>query len=307
MTFQRMSKWQKVIVVVLIVVIGLLLYVKIFYKDTNEQVTFFDVGQGDAALIRMATGEKILVDCGPNRKILSKLGRVLKFYDREIDYLIATHPDLDHYGGCVDVLRRYKVKKIVTNGISKDYDSYWQEWNKAVRSEGAEIVVMDGNAIWTFGSSTAEFFSPDKTLPLEVAPGDGNNYSIVFKLATPSSTYLFTGDMEIPLELALLNRYCNKSEIQNPKFETNPKLQNSNGQNRRLCPALAADILKVGHHGSDSSTSEDLLRAVAPEKVVVSAGRGNRYGHPSLRIIRRLERMGISVLRTDEKGDIIIE
>src|SRR3989338_8116486 len=122
-----MKRLFAVLAVCLLSAIGFLIYLKFIPADDYFQVIFFDIGQGDAALIRLATGEKILVDCGPDRKILSKLGRGLKFYDREIDYLIATHPDLDHYGGCVDVLRRYKVKKIVTNGISKDYDSYWQE------------------------------------------------------------------------------------------------------------------------------------------------------------------------------------
>src|SRR3989339_1296284 len=111
----------------LIVVLGLLAYVKLFDKKLYSfQIIFFNIGQGDSALIKFADGEKMLVDCGPDKTVLSKLGKFLSFYDRTIDYLVVSHFDLDHYGGCVDVLHRYDVKNIITNGDEKEYDSYWR-------------------------------------------------------------------------------------------------------------------------------------------------------------------------------------
>jgi len=267
---------------------ALFLYIYIDSRRPKKfHVTFLNIGQGDSALIQFANGKKMLVDCGPNKKILSELGRNLPFYDRTIDYVLATHPDLDHYGGCVDVLRRYQVKEIITNGHEKTSDPYWQEWNKVMREEpGAELVTMSSPTIWTIASDTLQFFSPDPALPLETGTDDSNNYSIVFKLTHDKETFLFTGDMEFALENALLAKYCSEKE--------------------RVCPILESKILKVGHHGSPGSTGEDFLSAVEPRTAVISVGK-NHYGHPSLRVIKKLERAGAKVLRTDELGDILLK
>ncbi len=272
---------------VLIISLSLLCY--FLYKESakhNFQVTFFDIGQGDAALIQFNDGKKMLVDCGPDRKILAKLGKTLPFYDRTIDYVLATHPDLDHYGGCVDVLKNYKVKEIIINGRKKEYNPYWREWDKAVKNEGATIKVMDSPQVWHIASSTLEFLSPDRSLALDVKEDDNNNYSIVFRLTNGNKKFLFTGDMEVPLETALLKKYC-------PVTSTGS------------CAALESDILKVGHHGSDSSSGEEFLRAVNPKQAVISSGKNNKYGHPSLRVLRKTERAGAEILRTDTVGDII--
>ncbi|MBI2444048.1 MAG: MBL fold metallo-hydrolase [Candidatus Magasanikbacteria bacterium] len=282
-------KYRKVIGLLLISLVfiaaGGLFYYR-WSKAWNQTfaVHFFDIGQGDAALIRFGNGAKMLVDCGPDRKILSKLGATLPWLDRTIDYLVATHPDLDHYGGCVDVLRRYQVKRIIVNGRQKSYDPYWREWDNAVKAEGAAVIVMASPTVWQIADNTLEFISPDPTLKLAVKEDDNNNYSIVFRLARHGQSFLFTGDAEVPLEQALIAKYCAAG-----------------------CPALRSDVLKVGHHGSGSSTSAEWLAAVRPRQAVISAGKQNRYGHPSRRVLRRLERSGIVVLRTDTSGDITIK
>ena len=86
------------------------------------RITFLDIGQGDATFIEFPNGEQMLVDCAEDGKILEALGRVMPYYDRDIDYLMITHPDFDHYGGCTDVLNRFEVKNIVYNGFKKEYD-----------------------------------------------------------------------------------------------------------------------------------------------------------------------------------------
>lgn len=281
-----MKKKTIIILLVALVLSGSLFFYK-KYNDSHHhfQVTFFNIGQGDASLIQFNDGEKMLVDCGPDKKILAKLGQALPFYDRTIDYVLATHPDLDHYGGCVDVLKNYKVKEIIINGHKKENDPYWRAWDEAIKNEGAIIKIIDSPEEWEISSSTLQFMSPDNSLPLEVAAADSNNYSIVFKLLSGRTSFLFTGDMEEPLEKALVHKYCSTTST--------------------TCPAIQANVLKVGHHGSDSSSGEKFLNIVQPQTATVSVGK-NKYGHPSLRVLKKLERVGAEILRTDEKGDIII-
>ena len=278
-----MKKILLVISVLAVLIGGLFLYTRLNNSQKRFQVVFFDIGQGDAALIRFADGRKMLVDCGPDKKILAKLGRTLPFYDRTIDYLLATHPDLDHYGGCVDVLKNYQVKEIITNGRKKEYDPYWRVWDEAVKNEGANIKIINNPEEWVIASSTLRFLSPDSSLSVDVGADDSNNYSIVFRLVNDWASFLFTGDMEQPLENALVQKYCSSSST--------------------ICPALQANILKVGHHGSDSSSGEDFLNMVNPDRAIISVGK-NRYGHPSLRVLKKLERAGAEILITGETGDI---
>lgn len=258
----------------------------LYYESAkhNFRITFLNVGQGDAALIQFTNGEKMLVDCGPNKIILSALGRNMAFYDRTIDYILTTHPDLDHYGGCIDVVKNYRVKNIITNGKEKQSDPYWQEWNKAMLESGANISIVDKSGSLSIAGDMMQFFSPDPTLSLQPKEVDNNNFSVVFRLIHDGEKFLFTGDMEVPLEKMLVEKYCSSTSA---------------------C-ALSSDILKVGHHGSDGSSSELFLSYVKPKTAIISVGK-NKYGHPTLRAMRHLERTGAKILRTDLAGDIVIK
>lgn len=285
---------MKKLFIVLSIIVGLSLG-GFFYYTVSERhrrefkIWFLDVGQGDSALIQFGDGETMLVDCGPDKRVLGELGRKLPFYARTIDYVIATHPDLDHYGGCVDVLKRYNVRHVVVNGRSKFYDSYWREWDQVMRAEGAEIITMASPTLWTIAGDTLQFLSPDPTLKLDTRADDSNNYSIVFRLTHGDGIFLFTGDMETPLEEALMQKHC-------------PTSTSTVGGS---CPALRSTVLKVGHHGSPGASSEDFLAAVRAKHAVISVG-PNRYGHPSRRVLRHLERAGAEILRTDQLGAILI-
>ena len=301
---------RKIIIIALVLVLaaGLYFYVAWQKDKIGFRVVFFNIGQGDAALIQFNDGQRMLVDCGPDRKVLSKLGKYLPFYRRDLDYLLVTHPDLDHYGGCVDVMKRYKVKRIIFNGREKIYDKYWQEWNKVMRLENAELEIINGYSRKNIAGATLTFLSPDAGLNLVAKDDDSNNYSIVFKLENKGLSYLFTGDMEEPLEKALAHKYCSSiAGVQN--IEPLPQTRtNTVGAQyfvpSDVCPAIQSDILKVGHHGSDSSSGEDFLNLVNPKQAIISVGK-NKYGHPSLRVLKKLERAGAEILRTDEKGDIL--
>lgn len=284
-----MSKDKKILLIPFIFLILLLGCVFYYRYNTHRpqefKITFLDIGQGDATLIQFNNGQKMLLDCGIDKQILSQLGEALPFYDRTIDYLMVSHPDLDHYGGCIGVLKNYKVKQIITNG-QKKYDPLWKIFDQAMQNEGAEIKIISSPQVWTIASSTLEFLSPDKDLVLDVDADDSNNYSIVFRLKNNNKSFLFTADMEMPLEQALLKKYCIVTS-------TEP------------CPALQSDILKVGHHGSGSSSGEDFLQAVGAKKGVISSGKNNKYGHPSRRVLKKLERAGMEILRTDRLGSIV--
>ncbi|EKD43406.1 MAG: Late competence protein [uncultured bacterium] len=282
------GKHKKIIVSVIVLGMLMIAGYYYFYNSTLKfynSVTFFDVGQGDSALIRFANGQKMLVDCGVNRKILSKLGSALPFFDRTIDYLLVTHPDGDHYGGCPAVLERYVVKNIITNGSQKSDDPYWLAWKKYSQIEQAQNTIISNHKIMTIGDSQLEFLAPDEKLVMNIDNSDSNNRSIVFALSNNLGKILFTGDMEAPLENAIIQSYCSKT------IE---------------CPILKSDYLKVGHHGSDSSSGEYFLSLVKPKYAVVSVG-ANKYGHPSRRVLRKLLRTDAIIWRTDQKSDIIVK
>lgn len=279
-----MKKLLIILIIILSVVVVLYCYIKFYNQDQDFRVIFFNVGQGDSALIQFDNQVEMLVDCGISRTITSKLGKYLSFYDRDIEYLLVTHFDLDHYGGCIDVLKRYNVKNIITNGSSKSGQSYWEEWNKAALNEGAKIKEIKNNEILTIGNSKIEFLFPDSFIDLGKTENE-NNKSIVFRLTHATSSFLFMGDLEIEGEVALVDKYC----IDDGR-----------------CSSLESDYLKAGHHGSDSSSSEEFLTAVDPEISIISVGY-NSFGHPSLRVLKKIIRQGSKVWRTDQIGDIIIE
>lgn len=274
----------------LAVLAGVVSYV--WYSEKESvifKVIFLDIGQGDSALIRFPTGEKMLVDCGPDRKVLTELGKVLPLYDRTIDYLLITHFDLDHYGGCIDVLERYHIKHLITNGMQKPHDAYWRVWDEMRVNERAVEQVQSKAHQEVIGGLVFDLLAPDRNL-LDTKDLSSNNTSIVFRLFGPTDeTYLFTGDIEAVVEEALLRKYCH-----------------STTSKKTACPALHAKILKVGHHGSDTSSQEIFLAAVSPDIAVISSGKFNHFGHPSLRTLRHLERIGALILRTDELGAILM-
>ncbi|KKW42476.1 MAG: Metallo-beta-lactamase domain protein [Candidatus Magasanikbacteria bacterium GW2011_GWA2_56_11] len=256
-------------------------------KDPAVAAAFLDVGQGDATFIEFPDKRQMLVDCGRDARVLEALGRVMRFYDRTIDYLVVTHPDSDHYAGCIDVLRRFNIRTIVYNGAPKSYDELWNVFRESLDQEvkaGALYEEITSARTVEIGGATIRYLYPDHPLSADPAiPGTNeradNNGSIVFRLTYGVGNILMTGDMEEPLENYLV---------------------------RLSGESLDSEVLKAGHHGSGSSSSEVLVSAVAPRMAVVSAGKDNPYGHPSPRVVKRLERAGARVLRTDRDHDILL-
>lgn len=248
------------------------------------KIIFLDVGQGDAALINFPNGEKMLVDCAIDARILEALGRVMPYYDRQIDYLVISHPDADHYGGCIDVLTHYNIKNIVYNGVKKEHDKLWQWFWDLVQKEGASYHEISEEEIWDIASTTIHFYYPNHPVQDLIKTDlyknyNGNNLSIVFGLTYNNYQILFTGDAEVDLEKYLISNFNDK---------------------------LKSDILKVGHHGSPGSSNKDFLATVKPAFAIISVGE-NKYSHPSERVLKKLERVGAKILRTDEDRDVVCE
>lgn len=251
----------------------------------SVDVTFLDIGQGDASYIAFPNGQDMLIDCARDGRVLAALGRVMKPFDRTLDYLVVTHPDADHYGGCIDVLKRFDVKHIVYNGLTKPRESYWKYFWDMVEAESAVNTIITKPETFVLAGATFEYLYPDHNIaessrvPGATKDTGDNNTSAVMKLQFGGKSVLFTGDMEEPLEAYLLAHVKEK---------------------------LDSDVLKVGHHGSASSSGEPFLTAVTPEIATISVGKENTYGHPSPRVFHRLERAGSQVFRTDEAGDILV-
>ena len=260
-------------------IVAVLLAVPIFglsYSPPKElEVDFLDVGQGDAILIKSPFGQNILIDGGPDSKVIEELGKSLPFWDKRIDLMVLTHPHDDHVTGLIEVIKRYNVKKILYTGVVHDSPNYLA-WLAAIRERKIPLVIIDRPQKIVLGDDCyMEIIYPRKNF-LAQETDNLNNSSIVARLVYGQTKFLLMGDAEIEVEKELL----------------------ADGAD------LSAQVLKVGHHGSDTSSGEEFLKAVSPQIAAIQVGKDNDFGHPSLRILKRLERAGAEILRTDKNGTI---
>lgn len=241
------------------------------------KVKFLDIGQGDSFLVISPAGNQILIDGGPDRKILNKLGLYMPFYDKTIELIILSHPQADHLAGLVEVLKKYEVEKILT--VNDEYDSaLFREWKNLLNNKNIEFIsAKAGQVVDLGGGAYFLVLYPFKKFNGEIIDKEKiNDLSVVGKLVYGNSSVLFTGDSEIKTELDLLRSNLN----------------------------LKSDILKVAHHGSRTSTHSEFLTKVKPLLAIISDGRNNRYGHPNKKILERLKDFGAEIFRTDILGDI---
>jgi competence protein ComEC len=249
---------------------------QIYVEAKPLEVIFLDVGQGDSILVQYGT-KQILIDGGPSGKTeLAELGKYLPYFDREIEVVIATHPDRDHIGGLVDVAKNFRIGKVFATGAEKD-TAVFKEWKDIVEYNRIEMLeAMRGDEM-NFGDSKMKIVSPGEAV--NAAAGDANNKSVVARLDFGDNSFLFTGDIESPAEREIL----------------------ASGEN------INVDILKIAHHGSKYSSSEEFLDAASPETAIISVSANNSYGHPTEAVLDALKARNINILRTDEVGDIIFE
>ena len=250
-------------------------------NDDRLHVMFFDVGQGDAIFIETPGGRQVVVDGGSDPLLMTRLlGERMRFNDRHIDIVAATHPNSDHIGGLAQVLERYDVGAVLERRIEYESAAY-QAWSRAVNAEmaqGARVIdASAGQVIALDADVRIEVLGPPPIL-LGGTESDADNASLVLRLVYGEISILLTGDIFSEAERALL----------------------ASGA------ALDSDVLKVPHHGSDSSSTRDFLSAVSPAAAVISVGEGNLYGHPHASVVERLrERVADSMLfQTAESGTV---
>lgn len=247
-------------------------------EQTGPFVAFLDVGQGDATYIRTASGQDVLIDGGPSRAILEQLPKVMAAGDTTIEVLMLSHPDADHITGLVEVAQRYSVKQIITTALPAT-KSLHLELEQLIQEKQIEhVLVFAGDVVQFDDSSEMNILYPaisDDLLSLET-----NDASMIgeyhFHDTTSDTSILFTGDASDEVEAVLLQRDLLHD----------------------------VDILKVGHHGSKTSSSDDFLSAITPEVCVIEVAKDNAYGHPTTETLERLKPY-CTVHRTDQEGNVI--
>jgi competence protein ComEC len=258
-----------------VALVGLLLVAWMLGRpDGRMHVAFLDVGQGDAIFVQTPAGRQLLVDGGRySSALLDELGRQMPFWDHSIDIILATHPDDDHIAGLVDVLERYDVSQLLTNGSLAESDPTYE----------ALLATADARGVPLHVAQTGESIILDEGIRLDILHAGSaetsenrNDGSVVARLTFGDLALLLAGDAEASTETALL----------------------------RSGLPLDATILKAGHHGANTSSSEPFLRAVSPQVVVISAGLDNAYGHPHPAMLARALNAGATILRTDESGTL---
>ena len=259
----------------------------------EDKVVFLDVGQGDAILLQDGT-RQVLIDGGPGMTVLTRLGEEMPWFDRRIEVLVLTHPQRDHMEGLLHVLERYEVGMVLLPR-AVNTSQMQAEWLKRIIALDIPYRFAWAGQRLTVGDMRIQILNPLDTDASQAAiKSDVNNASVVTRvdfcgddlLPPPGKSlsgpprgclsFLLTGDAEKRVETMLVNN-------------TAPEI-------------IRADILKVGHHGSNSSTTEQFLWAVSPSAAVISVGADNKFGHPKKEVLERLD--GIPIWRTDKRGTI---
>ncbi len=236
--------------------------------DGNLHIYYLDVGQADSTFILLPNGENMLIDAGTKDNGKDIVNVLDSLGVDNIDYLVGTHPHTDHIGGMQQVIENFDIGKIYMPKASSNTATYKNLLN-AIKKNGYTITTAKaGVNILSEDSLSATIVAPNSS-----AYDDLNNYSAVIKLTYGLTSFLFAGDAE---------------KLSEDEIRTNIK----------------CDVLKVGHHGSSTSTSKNFLKKTEPEYAIISCGADNDYGHPHKEVIQRLYNAGISTYRTDLNGTI---
>ncbi|MDR2580476.1 MAG: DNA internalization-related competence protein ComEC/Rec2 [Fibromonadaceae bacterium] len=258
-------------------------------------VTFLDVGQGDSALLKSPAGRFYLVDAGPQLRSRSMArDRIIPFFRSQgiskLDAIIISHPHLDHYGDAASILKEFPVKEFWTTACAQSVkDSAWQNVLKSAESKGVKIKNLHSglNIKEKLLLSKSEWnltvLYPDSS----VCEEKQNDNSVVLKASGLGKSLLLTGDLERRGEMALVGTYCNTPSS--------------------MPCVIKSDVLKLGHHGSKTSSTREFLECVVPDYAIISAGLRNRYRHPHKDVLDRLDSLEIKYYGTYEKGTIVFQ
>lgn len=248
-------------------------------SDNYLKIAFLDVGQGDAIYIEAPNGKQVLIDGGPDASVLPQLSSVMPMFDNSIDMIVATHSDSDHIGGLPSVIDNYKISNILENGYKGETKIYKKleekiienNIKKEIAQRGMHIILDEKENIYL------DILFPDR----DVSKLKTNDGSIVVRLVYKDQSVMLTGDATY--------------------YTENIILKNENSED------LKSTILKLGHHGSNTSSGESWLSAVSPSYAIISAGLDNKYGHPHPDVISRLDNLHIPYVSTYKEGNIVFK
>lgn len=257
-----------------LIIFDVFVWTNIFLEESNgnPELYFLDVGQGDSELVVLPPGIRILIDGGPDNRVLNQLDSIINSFDRYLDLVVLSHPQLDHFGGLVSVLNRYKIGAFIFSGQEGTVDAFNDLKMALQKNKIPTVALIEGDKI-KYVDSRFDVLSPSKDLLSSAEP---NDWCLVLKMTADKIKALFTGDIDNKIEDSLIQKY---------------------GEN------LDVDVLKVSHHGSKYSSSESFLTETSPKIAVIEVGK-NSYGHPTDLILNRLSAIGARIFRTDENHTI---
>lgn len=241
---------------------------------SQNAVTFFDVGQGDATHIRSSGGYDMLIDTGPDETVVSRLGRTMPYFDRTIELLVITHPHADHLSGFFSVIQKYDVKEIGMTGTTYESPIY-RNFLEEIQKRNLTTKIITNQEVEKIGDMSIHILWP----PENYSSNNLNNTSIVLQIEQDGKKFLFMGDAEMEVENELVSQYG---------------------------VSLQSQVLKIGHHGSNNASTEEFLVKVRPMISVISVGADNQFGHPNEQALNRIKSHAKYLLRTDTCGNISV-
>ena len=264
--------FKKIIFSFLLLLLLLLIFLLMQIPDNKFHIFFLDIGQGDSIFIKTPENHQILIDSGPGPKIIEELNKIIPYFDRSLDLLVLSHPHQDHYMGFLELLSNYDVDLVLLTAVNYD-DLFYSKLIKTLENKKVEVIIAHEKMDLFFNDVLLDIIYPFESLAFQ-SFDNINNSSIVIKVTYKENVILLTGDIESEIEEELLDY------------------------------DMSANILKVPHHGSNSSSSLNFLRKINPEIAIIQSGRNNKFGHPHEETLERFANLNIDVLRNDLEGTI---
>jgi len=265
----------KVLLMLLLLIfeVGGMLNIYLQYPTYPLSITFFDVGQGDSVLIETSNKIKILIDTGPDERIVEKMASKTKIIDNAIDYVILTHPDMDHIGGMIGLLESFEIKNIILNFDIGTQSKYLNELRRSIESEKSQIINAYDTSDMYIDDCYFDFIWPKYNTNESKTLSD-NDSSISINITYEGFDLFLGGDISTSIEKILI---YDMKEV---------------------------EVMKLSHHGSNTSNGLEFLKILSPEYVIIPVGKNNKYNHPAKDVLSRMEEINTKTFRTDEDGDI---
>lgn len=295
-----MSKQTKLLLTLLVLITAAVWIAVLTVPEENFQMIACDVGQGDGFLLTHKNTQ-VVIDGGQGKKMVDCLDRYLPFWDREIELVVISHPQTDHFGGLIDVFRNFQVRHLLVSGLDSSSQEYellksavGGDQTKVLKAVGGqtirlgliylEVVFPTEGFITANSDNTSEVFKgftseANDVLGTYTSSKDPNDFSVVLNVSFGDMDILFTGD----IGPKVIDDVIGTGKIHD------------------------IEVLKVPHHGSKNGLTKELLDMSSPEIAVISVGKNNRYNHPHNEVVELLVTSDIEILRTDKEGDVIIE